>query len=534
MKKGRLVALAAFLTLLTFQRAFFANYVLWDDDALIFNNIILKMPFWEALKTSFTRYYHGDYFPLTLMSYWVDIQLLGVESAGQHIVNLVLQIINVTLLVLFLYRLTENFKFVVVATLLFAVHPLQTETIMWISERKSLISGVFTLASLYFFLLSQKGKRWTWYSLAMLCFLAACLAKATAVLLPILFIFLDFKEFGRDWKKIGVRFAPVAIIAGILSYMRYTAYSVSVAMVNESMWDSERILHIPLMALNAMGFYLTKFFWPTGFSSIYQNYFPSTAVYVTSAIIAGLLAVLGYRIWKTRDFYLAFFTLWFLLFLAPVLQIIPRINYVNDRYMYLPIIGLVGMLYYSLPWEKWVEQFSAKYVRAGGVLIIAVLCLLSFQQSRIWESNRTLWENAIRIFPDSAIAHNNLALDYQKYEEWDRAISHYDVIIKNATEESNKLLAFNNLANIYANPRYPGFNTDKAINLLQEGIRRVRQLRESYELRTNLGLLYYKQQRFTESKQVFRAILADLDREPDFRFNWLRDLAQKIISSPSP
>lgn len=534
MKKGRLIAFAAFMTLLTFQRAFFANYVLWDDDALIFNNIILKMPFWEALRTSFTKYYHGDYFPLTLMSYWVDIQVFGAEAVGQHAVNLVLQIFNVALMALFLYRLTENYKFAAVATLLFAIHPLQTETVMWISERKSLISGVFTLASLYFFLLSQKGKGWAWYSVSMMCFLAACLAKATAVLLPVLFVVLDLKQFGRDWKKIGIRFAPVAIAAGILSYMRYTAYSVSVAMVNDSIWNSERILHIPLMALNAIGFYLIKFFWPTGLSSIYPNYFPKTSVYFSSFVVAVLLLAVGYRLWKTRDFYLAFFALWFLLFLAPVLQIIPRINYVNDRYMYLPIVGLVGMLFYALPWEKWSSRLPLKYSRAGGILAIATLSLISFNQSKIWETNRTLWENAIQIFPDSAIAHNNLALDYQKYEEWDRAISHYNVIIKNASEESNKLLAFNNLANIYANPRFPGFNTDTAISLLQEGIRRVHQLRESYELRTNLGLLYYKQQRFTESKQVFRAILADLDREPDFRFNWLRDLAQKIVSSPSP
>jgi hypothetical protein len=123
MKMRRLYVGLVLLTLFVFRRAYFANYVLWDDDALIFNNIILKMPFAEALKTSFTNFYHGDYFPLTLMSYWADFQIFGMNAGMQHLINLLLQVSNVVLLVMFLRRYTKDSVFVVLAAVGFAIHP---------------------------------------------------------------------------------------------------------------------------------------------------------------------------------------------------------------------------------------------------------------------------------------------------------------------------------------------------------------------------------------------------------------------------
>lgn len=526
------IAWILLLSAYTFHRAFFAEYVLWDDDALIFNNIMLKMPFWEALKTASTSYYHGDFFPLTLTSYWIDHALFGLNPTAQHVINWIMHLVSVFLLYLFLDRFTKDKWIVIAATLAYAIHPLQTETVMWISERKSLLSSMFTFAALWLYLKSYESRPVLYYSLSWTCFVLACLAKATTVLLPVLLVVLDFDRFGRQWKTLLIRLAPMGIAAVILSQFRVAAYAASVGFVTDTMWHWDRLQLVPAMALNAIGFYIEKFFWPFDMAAMYPNFFLETQVIVICVLVALGLVYLIWRIWKTMDRELIFFTLWFLLFLAPVLQIVPRINYVNDRYMYLPIIGFVGLLLRS-HLRPLMERVPLQFLKRGFVALALFWSFLAFQQSQVWETNRLLWQNVIRVFPESAIAHNNLGLDYQKMEEFDRAIMHFNLILERAAEEQNRLLAFNNLANIYANPKFSGFNPETSIRLLTEGIKRAQRVRDTYELRINLAVNLLKSNRPQEGMSVLNALLKDLSVEPDYRFNWLREMAQGIAAQVS-
>jgi hypothetical protein len=113
-------------------------------------------------------------------------------------------------------------------------------------------------------------------------------------------------------------------------------------------------------------------------------------------------------------------------------------------------------------------------------------------------------------------------------EEFERAAYHFNLILERAAEEQNRLLAFNNLANIYANPKFAGYNPDNAVKLLTEGIKRVTRVRDSYELRINLTVNLLKANRLVEGKNVLDALLQDLSVEPDYRYNWLREMAQNI------
>lgn len=531
MKPKKLLLIILALTAYTFHRAFFANYVLWDDDALIFNNVMLKMPFWEALKTASTSYYHGDFFPLTLTSYWIDHALFGMNAAAQHGINWLMHLISVALLFLFLQKFSQHKILILFATLAYALHPLQAETVMWISERKSLLSSMLTFASLWMYLKSYDNVRpRLYYWGAWLCFVLACLAKATTVLLPVLFVAMDIVRSKKSPQAIGMRLLPMAITAGFLSQLRVAAYAASVGYVTNTMWDLERLKNVPAMALNALGFYVGKFFWPFDMSAMYSNFIMTDQVIVVSILVVIGLCYILWKIIKTKDQELIFFTLWFLLFLAPVLQIIPRINYVNDRYMYLPIVGFVGMLLrtdFLRVIQKIPERFNKTYMVAAVALFWA---FISFQQSQVWETNRLLWQNVIRVFPESAIAHNNLGLDYQKMEEFDRAIFHFNLILEKAAEEQNRLLAFNNLANIYANSKFSGYNPQISLNLLNQGIRRAKYVRDTYELRINLAVNLMKLGRMQEGMANLNSLLKDLSNEPDYRFNWLREMAQGIAA----
>lgn len=516
------------LVILVYHQAYWAEYLLWDDDALIQNNSMLQKPFYEAFKTAFTIFYHGDYFPFTLLSYWVDHYFFGQSSRAMHIVNLILQCLNVVLLYLFLKQMKIRQEIALLTTLVFAIHPLQTETVMWISERKSLVSAFFTFLSLNLYILSQSEQKKRFYILAVLCFIGASLAKATSILLPVLFIFLDWFEF-KDKRKVLLRTLAPALGALVLMVLRYQAYAVSVSQVTDTMWHPERLKHVPLMALNAIGFYFQKFFVPTDFSAVYPNYFPTQRVILTSIFVGVILLMVLFFTWKQKNKVALFFWGWFLLFLLPVLQIVPRINYVNDRYMYLPIIGFVVGLMALLPNTIWLKTKG----RAALILflvLIPTLGVTSYGWSQVWVNNRALWSNAISVMPESVIARNNLALDYQAKAEYEKAIEQYTLIINYASEIQNKLLAYNNMANIYANPTYSGHSMEKAIQLLQDGISQVQQKRDSYELRVNLALIYRRLQRYQLARQIFIEILQDLHKEPDFRFQWLKPVIQQSLN----
>ncbi len=522
------------LVLAVYHRAFFAEFVLWDDDALIMNNSTLKMPFWEALETAFSIYYHGDYFPLTLMSYWTDFQLFGLDPQPMHIINLVLQMLNVGLLYWFLRKLTQSDAVSLMVCLFYAIHPLQTESVMWISERKSLISAFYTLISLNLYLESydeSKTKRRTMLGLSILFFVLASLTKATSILLPALFVVLDFYKINGDKKRLLLRALPSVLSGAFLMYMRIAAYSASVGNSAGSFFSTNRIIHIPTMALNAIGFYIEKFFWPAGLSALYYNYDLNTKTIVVSILTGILLLVAGYYIWKSKKLAPLFFFLWFILFLLPVLQIFPRINYVNDRYMYLPIIGFVGTILTLLPSRFIMRLESLKVKVVVTVVLTALMAWPSYTASQVWEKNRSLWQNVIAHFPTSVIARNNLGLDFQTAGQYDLAVEQFSTILRYSIDGTNKLLAYNNLANIFAETRYAGHDLEKTIKLLTEGLSKVTRLRDSYEMRANLGIAYKKTKRPEEARAVFNAILRDLQTEPDYRFQWLVPIIKAHLAS---
>src|SRR5689334_19478359 len=128
MKRRWPLLLIVGITFLTFYRAFFAEFVMWDDDHLITNNILLKMPLWEFIRTAFSVFYHGDYFPITLCSYWLDFNILGLEVQSVHVENVIWHAANATLLFLFLNKLCRDWPLPLLISLIFAIHPLQTES----------------------------------------------------------------------------------------------------------------------------------------------------------------------------------------------------------------------------------------------------------------------------------------------------------------------------------------------------------------------------------------------------------------------
>lgn len=520
-KSGWYYLILGILIPLVFQKAFVAQYVLWDDNALVLENPLLKLPFWEALKAALSVYYHGDYFPLTLMSYWFDVQVAGTSAFFQHCENLVLHMAASFLLLSCLHKLTKNLGLSFLVSLVFAIHPLQTESVMWISERKSLLSAVFTFLSLRFYLQSFDGrKKVLWLSGALLFFICAGLTKATALLMPVIFVMLEI-HFGSDSiRRWGKNLAPFVVAATVLIVLRMQAYSASVGGSPIEAYSAEYLMTVPVRAFNAIAMYAGFFFVPLQSSAIYPD-FAMNAVTLTAAAVA-LVVCIGITLWVRRagNVLPRFAWLWFWLMLLPVLQIVPRINYINERYMYLPIVGVAGLL---------LSRLKPKYYLAVGIVAGLAMAGLSYVRSEMWTTNRELWVQTLKTVPESAIALNNLGLEYQNSGNFGEAAMLYQKVLQAPKDDGNKILAYNNLANVYAESRYAGFSLERATGVLREGIAHATRVRDTYEMRVNLGSMLMVMGQRDLARTVFTDVLRDLQQESDFRFQYLRPIVEERL-----
>lgn len=521
------------LILLTFQRAFFSDFVYWDDDVFILRNELLKMGPWQAISTTFTSYFHGDYLPLTILSYWVDVQIFGFNWAALHAVNLIYHGLNVTLLYWILLRMTKSWEWSAVVCFLFAIHPLQAEPVMWISERKSLLSGAFTLGSLLLYLKfietgSRKTLAWSMFN-----YIASILAKTTGILLPVLFFFLDLFYGKQKFKAAVLRLIPAIILIGVVAVLRTISYDSSTPGVVDAMWDPKRLAEVPFMAFSAIFFYIQKFFWPEHLSALY-DFYEVTSEYKFRALLGlGCVGLLTYLMWRLRSVNGFFFLLLFLLFLAPVLQIVPRANFVNDRYMYLPIIGFSGclMVLWSAAAKKYDFDFRKSVLTALAVLAVPVSAI-ALQQSRIWENNLVFWEHTVAHNPNNILARNALGLEYHERRRYDEAIAQYDVVMRQPLPMSLKLKGVNNLANVFTDSRYPGRSLEKAAELYQTAIKSAERSNLTYELRINLAQTYHQMGRQNEAYQIVRQVYQELKQDPDSRNIWLIPFIEKMLAGP--
>lgn len=522
------------LTIFTFHRAFFASFVYWDDDVFILRNEILKMDIWDALRTSFSSYFHGDFLPLTLLSYWFDTQIFGFNWSAIHAINIGFHLANITLLYWFLLRFTKSWEWTVFICLMFAIHPLQAEPVVWISERKSLISGMFTLGALVLYLkYIETGSKRT-FAWSMVNYVASILAKTTSILLPVLFFVLDV-FYGKKSLKVAIlRLIPSIILIGVVAVLRTISYDNSTPGVVAAMWDPARLQEIPFMAFYAILFYIQKFFWPEHLSSAY-DFYSATPAYRMGALW-GLGLISGYLIWiwRKRSAQGLFFFLVFFLFLLPVLQIVPRANYLNDRYMYLPVIGLAGMVLFV--WQELAKKFQFQLeatVRMALMVLVVPMGAIALQQSRIWETNLVFWEHTVEHNPLNILARNALGLEYHERRRYEEAIQQYDVVMRQIqVPMALKLKAVNNLANVYTDTRYPNRNLAKAAELYEMAIRSAERPNMTYELRINLAQTYYQMDKKGQASFLVNQVYKELKSDPDSRNIWLIPFIERMISGP--
>lgn len=415
-------------TLAVYSGAFGNDFLVnWDDPTYVSANPDVQSFTLENLRKIFTSFYAGNYAPLQMLSYMFDYQLWGANPFGFILVNVLLHGLNGILFYLLLGRLGLTSGWALLAALLFVVHPVQVESVAWISQRKNLLAMTFFLAAFWQYqaFSRYREKRWIHYAATNFCFVLALLTKSVVVVFPVVLLVYDVtlrQERGR-LQTILAEKVPFVLLAAGASWL--TLISQGEAIVKGYHGGSAFATMLTMMAVYKD--YLVNLFWPLQLSALYLEDFKTgiDAEVLLSAILlaAWFASLLLFRQGTRRPamFWLALFALGF----VPVSQIIPIMTLMNDRYLYFPMLGFA--VYLVLLLQEVAERFR---VRASVALALLVACLVllapvAWLRAEVWSNSITLWQDTVRKQPQSSWAWSLLGDSQRKGGDYGASIDSY-------------------------------------------------------------------------------------------------------------
>jgi len=386
-------------TFVVFGRTLGYDFIFnWDDNAYVFENQALTGLSFFNIKLAFTNSYVGNYAPVQILSYMVDNIFWGMNPKGYHLTNLIIHAANGLFFYLLLTRWSGKRLWAFAAAFLFLVHPVQVESVAWVSQRKNLLAMFFFLAAFAAWQKYRDQKSAPWYAVSLIAFLLALLAKAVAVIFPVIVLLYDarYGNTEKGWRllKDKIPFAVIALIVGLVTIKIQGGQSFH----GGNPWNTFLTMSTVLVH------YFRLLFWPNQLSAIYD---PPIKTAIDGEVLTGLtllviLTGIALLLWKRR--HEAFF--WFSLFflgLLPVSQVVPMVTLMNDRYLYFPMLGAAPLLLWPL---RSVEIHSpARKAMATFLAIVLLLAAVSgWQRAAVWRTAHTLWTDAVYKTPSEKIA----------------------------------------------------------------------------------------------------------------------------------
>lgn len=418
------------------------EFVTWDDMGLIKENPNVREMTFSTVKQVFTSYDPELYIPLTFLSYQVDYTLGGGSPAPFHLTNIILHALNALLVIWLLYLPLGNGIIAFGLGLLFALHPLNTEAVAWMSARKDTLSTFFFLIALIAYLLFDERKDARMYVASLCAFLLGLLAKVMIVTLPVVLILLDLLRGKPITKRSLIEKAPffaLSVLFGIIAL-----FGKKEILVSSTLWQKI------LMAGKSTAFYLEKFFLPSDLSVMYpygKTITTFSVDFLLPLAITVLLIAAIVWFWKKKRA-VSVGLAWFLLTLVPTFTNFAKggeIYVASDRYAYVPMIGLliaIGAIASAwLAQSGGVREYASKQ-RSLGTVTIFVLILFAWRssvQASTWQTSETLYKNVLRSYPAAQAAHNNLGMEYLVQGKPDDALKQFDLALAIRSDPRTKV-----------------------------------------------------------------------------------------------
>jgi len=543
------------ITLLAYVPALHGGFI-WDDDSHVTDSAALRTL--HGLATIWTK--PGavmQYYPLVHTSFWVQYHLWQLNPFGYHLVNVLLQAGNAILLWRVLERLEIGGAWLAAAV--FAIHPVQVESVAWISEQKNLLSGAFYLAAALAYMrfcpldavrTAEKG-RWGYYFLAFAFFVGAMLSKTVACTWPVAILLLTWWKRGGIGRRDVWLMAPFVAMGAVLGLTTVwvEAYCTGARGTGWSFTMVDRAL----IAGRAVWFYAAKLAWPENLAFVYPRWsidvgqwwqwaFPLAA----AAVVAALWLGQG-RMGRGPLVAVAFFVIT----LGPALGFVNvypmRYSFVADHFQYMASIGLIVAAVAG----------GARVIRervlrtAVGAAVVALLAGLTGQQGHAYASAETLWRDTLAKNPGCWMAHNNLGILLAHRSDVAGARAEYREALRLSPDSYE---SHNNLGNLLMQESQPakavaeygealriepGYvraraNLAKALGRLGRTNEAIHQYRIVVEMKAdevdahyNLGITLAKQGRIVEACQQFAEVVRYQPDSANAEYDWGFALAKQ-------
>ncbi|GAA4398100.1 tetratricopeptide repeat protein [Nibrella viscosa] len=473
-----LIGLAALGVLFAFSFGFGNSFVDWDDMEYVAENASVLHPTAASLKALWQMPVALNYHPVTMMSLAANAALSGARPTPFIVTNVLLHVLNTLLVFALAYRLSRKNPWVGFFTaLLWGLHPMHVESVIWVSERKDVLYTFFFLLACLSYLRYQSTHKTAWLVTTFGLFVLACLSKAMAVVLPVVLVLIDYVQ-GRPplSRKHLMEKVPFLLVALCVGWMAVTIQGGGdfYGLLTVAGRPKEALGHEPFafrwLVYGSFGFlmYLVRLLIPFGLSALYP--YPPDVTQIPTHYWLGPLAFLSYlgvMGWAFRHnrrvvaFGLAFFLVTILL----VLQFMTvGTALMADRYSYLAYVGLLYPIVSGFERSSRSNQTNRMAWRVG-VSLFALICFYgTTQQVQVWRTTETLWLNALRYYPNDDQIHERLATYYGKENQLDKAELHFTAALADGT---NRYRVFEGLGNVYGLKGEPR----KAIDMYNQALR---------------------------------------------------------------
>jgi len=421
-----------------------AGALCFDDNQYIAENILVRTPslrsagrfLGEVLSPSSVN---GYYQPLSMISLMVDSAMGGGPENlhAFHRTNLSLHVLNTVLIGVLLYLLFDRSWAACLAALLFGLHPMVVEPVVWVSERKTLLAASFSLGSLIAYVRYVRANKWHSYVVCALLYVLALMSKPTSTSLPLGMLLLDFWPLRRLSRRSMAEKIPLFIIGGVSAVITYVSQKNTCNVILPGHYG---LLRIPLVFAYDIGFYFAKMVWPANLTPHYAFPIPlnigNPAILKYVVLGIALVAVLAFSLRWTRSpmtGWLIFFVM-----ILPTMQALQFSDVIaSDKFAYLPASGILIVIAWAI--SKMLGSEEPPRLSLRNTVVISFVIMLGIaetlatrHQLTYWKDSETLFAHMAAVTPESVSPHNNLALIYAEKKEYDKA-----------AEELRKVLSLN-------------------------------------------------------------------------------------------
>jgi hypothetical protein len=522
------VALAA-LVLCIYWQAGRHWFIGFDDDVYVYENPhVRKGLTLEGFGWSFTTFHASNWHPVTWISHMADVELFGVDAGWHHRMNVLLHLLNTSLLCVVLWRMTGGLWQSAFVAALFGVHPLHVESVAWVAERKDLLSTFFWILTMGAYLRYVRRPSLGRYLPVVLFFVLGLMSKPMVVTLPFVLLLLDWWPLRRitsqncqnsgprrnslsAFSRLALEKVPLLGLSALLCFITFLAQSRGGAVRSlDYIPFGMRVSNALVSYVN----YLGQMVWPSSLAMFYPH--PASIAAQTGIplweVVGAVLLLAGFSflvVWQSRRRpYLQVGWLWYVGTLIPVIGLVQVGNQaMADRYTYVPLIGIFMAIAWGIP-----DLFLRMRIRrltlglTGGAVIV-VLSVVAWNQTGYWRNNITLFSRTLAVTQNNWLAWNSLGLTFDELGQPQQAIVHYRESLRIKPDFGD---AWYNLGLAYAKQG----QSQQAIVCFREALR----LRPDYtKAWNNLGAVFYE---LGQPEQAIMYYQKALQTKPDYADGW--------------